>query len=96
MLCSNILKKQGLTENLENMSSFEIIKEFGFTAILREKEGMLPPTPWLLSVNEGLKLNQVRFEEFTLELNDTSWNPCVPVVKPVPDPRLFVEVNVTP
>lgn len=66
MLCSNILKKQGLAENLENMSSFEIIKEFGFTAILREKEGMLPPTPWLLSVDEGLKLNQVRFEEFTL------------------------------
>ena len=48
------------------MSSFEIIKELGFTAILLEKEGMLPPTPWLLSVGEGLKLNHVIFEEFVL------------------------------
>ena len=48
------------------MTSFEIINEYGSTAVLRIKDKSLPPTPWLFSVGDGFKLGMVDFHQIVL------------------------------
>ncbi|MCY3414072.1 MAG: DUF5591 domain-containing protein [Candidatus Heimdallarchaeota archaeon] len=52
------------------MSIFEITEEHGPAAILIAREKQLPPTPWLLSTSDGLKLNMISFATVILSAGD--------------------------